>query len=356
MVDAVNLNVRDLPDQVESTDVETLLRIGEAIDAAAIQWLNSIGAEPRRLFVSYATDDYEPGLWVMIRTLRAVSDIPILVLKVGSWTLSHEADRIATITVPQIVKSNLQPAPWAPHYHLTITKLWVFTLLGVQRIVYLDADCLVLRSIDELFDGSGFAAAPDLMVHEQKEFNTGVFAVSPSRDLVRALFAFVPKARSRSGGEQSILNDFFTQWTPLPVGFNFLRPYGLVLGPILDSRVRVMHYVAGKPWLMRTHTMTDPHLHPLDDIWIRQVTDDEYRKLTKAWRQKVEDLEINRRVPPYRLTPFIEMQEYVRAEVLHAQSMIERQLVGTRRRIYLCVVGSSLLAAAVAVILAKLVL
>ena len=46
------------------------------------------------------------------------------------------------------------------------------------QVVYLDADVLVVKNIDELFDRPGFAAAPDLMPPDS--FNSGVMVIEPN--------------------------------------------------------------------------------------------------------------------------------------------------------------------------------
>eukprot|EP00963_Diacronema_lutheri_P009620 scaffold868_cov351-Pavlova_lutheri.AAC.11 len=73
---------------------------------------------------------------------------------------------------------------WHPHDHQVhlYSKLNVFRLYKFSKIVYLDADTLVLRNIDELFYRPSLSAAPDVVPPDN--FNTGVMVIRPSEQLL----------------------------------------------------------------------------------------------------------------------------------------------------------------------------
>ena len=62
----------------------------------------------------------------------------------------------------------------------TYTKINCWLLLQYSKCVFLDSDCLVLRSIDDLFDREQFLDAPDAGWPDC--FNSGVFVYRPSKD------------------------------------------------------------------------------------------------------------------------------------------------------------------------------
>lgn len=79
-----------------------------------------------------------------------------------------------------------------PELGVTFTKIHVFNQTQYSKVVFLDADTLVLRNIDELFDSAAtgslddqdrntrFAAAPDAGWPDC--FNSGVFVCRPKYD------------------------------------------------------------------------------------------------------------------------------------------------------------------------------
>lgn len=65
-----------------------------------------------------------------------------------------------------------------PELGVTFTKIHCWRLVRFQKCVFLDADCLVMSNVDELFERDEFAAAAD--VGWPDCFNSGVFVFKPS--------------------------------------------------------------------------------------------------------------------------------------------------------------------------------
>jgi glycogenin glucosyltransferase len=83
------------------------------------------------------------------------------------------------------------------------------------RIVYIDADCIVLGNIDELFDLTPrdeeiFAASPD--VFPPDKFNAGVMVITPNEDLFALLVVASSNLTSYDDGDTGLLNAFFHMW------------------------------------------------------------------------------------------------------------------------------------------------
>lgn len=95
----------------------------------------------------------------------------------------------------------------------TLTKLHLWSLTQFERVLYLDADTLVLRSLDPLLlslplgDFGGFAASPELGFPDC--FNSGVMLLAPDADRHAALLRFAARTPSFDGGDQGLLNVFF---------------------------------------------------------------------------------------------------------------------------------------------------
>ena len=355
MVENLHLPAHLVAERVADSDRATLFAVAEAIDQAVTSWLARTGRGDK-LIVTLASADFEAGLLVMIRSLRTVSDVPVLVLKLGSWPLEHEAPGVAAIEVPALFRPGAKERADLPHLIATVSKLWVFSITTPRRIAHLDADCLVLRPIDGLLDGEGFAAAPDLLIHYRlRAFNAGVFSFTPSADLraVRPsgrssvdlrdrLFSRLPSL-SVEDGDQSVLNAFFDEWRQLPLGLNFLRSQALVRALSQDRNLRILHYTPRKPWTSGPLDPRDHALAPLDALWTDELSDAEFREVKRNWQQDVDAVEQN-------LTAWAS-----RSAGLYRDQIAEG-LTRTRRRLRLWLAGLALLSAMQTLVLFWLVL
>lgn len=85
-----------------------------------------------------------------------------------------------------------------PELGVTLTKLHCWTLIAYQKAVFLDADALVVRNCDELFEQyEEFSAAPDIGWPDC--FNSGVFVYAPSLSFYQKLLEFTRTNRSFDG-------------------------------------------------------------------------------------------------------------------------------------------------------------
>ncbi|WP_018182346.1 hypothetical protein [Kaistia granuli] len=287
----------DMPDTIDASATDDLIAFSQHLDRTATAWLDGLGAGARRdgrrvFYLVVGTEDYALGIAALVRSLRARSTLPILVLAAGGWKPQLREERLAVIHVPEIVKRDLE-AWGAPRFRRTLTKLWAFSFVSADRLVFLDGDCLVRQPIDDLLDGDGFAAAPDLLSNQPGPvFNSGVFALSPDVSTRRALFQFLPGARSFDGGDQGILNTFIgapAHW--LPACDNLLRTYEHAM-PGAAGTARIVHYTAKKPWHPDTETEGDRALIALDDAWTEHLDRDELMALVGEWRRRTAAAEI----------------------------------------------------------------
>lgn len=74
----------------------------------------------------------------------------------------------------------------------------------------MDADTLVLQNIDELFEREEMSAVPDIGWPDC--FNTGVFVFKPSPETFTALVNLAVEQGSFDGGDQGLLNTYFSNW------------------------------------------------------------------------------------------------------------------------------------------------
>ncbi|KAJ3044398.1 Exostoses (Multiple)-like 3 [Rhizophlyctis rosea] len=138
------------------------------------------------------------------------------------------------------------------------SKLQLWNMTQYDKIVFLDADMLVVKNIDDLFEWPEFSAVLDV----GGVFNTGVFVAEPSNDTYQDMLARYRKAPSYNRGDQGFLNWYFnrrrstdteTKGSPihvLPPAYNTpikLKEYAI--WPDTKAAARVFHFTSEtKPW------------------------------------------------------------------------------------------------------------
>jgi len=135
------------------------------------------------------------------------------------------------------------------------TKLRLWSL-DFQRVVYLDADMLVRRNFDELFElPFPFAAVPDVYDSSgfKLNFNAGMLALHPNNATFENLCARITDARfNPQEAEQAFLNVYFgADAVRLPYMYNAnlaIRERSPALWDALRDEVRIVHYTVPKPF------------------------------------------------------------------------------------------------------------
>jgi len=142
-------------------------------------------------------------------------------------TSAVSTNNAATAATDTAAASSAAQGCWAAS-EMTKLRLWEQTQF--DGIFYIDADCMVLDCVDEVFDrcaSSTFAAAPDVFPPDR--FNAGVFYLKPSAETFQQLCAALHTLPSYDGGDTGFLNAFYADWyagpcaARLPFGFNMQR-------------------------------------------------------------------------------------------------------------------------------------
>lgn len=217
------------------------------------------------IYVTLADGRYAVGAMALARSLAAVSDAPLLVLHTDQYAprLLRHLPNVSTLKVEPI---NNPHSHGQSRFAGTFTKLRVFELLDYDRITFVDADCVMLKSIDDLFEREGFWAAPDWGTELHNAFNSGVFSFSPSEGLRNRVFSAIPHSHSSDGGDQGFLNVVFAsdvQW--LPVEYNTLKRLPVHHPNLINiNDVKVLHFVGENPW---DTYQSKPEFTVLESIW-----------------------------------------------------------------------------------------
>jgi alpha-N-acetylglucosamine transferase len=248
----------------------------------------------RNAYVTLVTNrDYAAGALALTRSLRLTgTKADIVVLHTGAVT---EGDLTPILALgARAVRAELLPtsdafnerhararlhtvAPFTkgekPAFHTPLdnfVKLRLWQLSEYEKCVFIDADALVLKNIDRLFEYPEFSAAPNVYetLGDFHRLNSGVFTARPSAATFDAMLGMLDRPDAFwKRTDQTFLQTFFPDWHGLPVFDNMLQYVWFNLPELWDWKsISVVHYQYEKPW-EPDHPKAD-RLRPLIDLWL----------------------------------------------------------------------------------------
>ncbi|XP_028032572.1 calphotin-like isoform X1 [Bombyx mandarina] len=220
-----------------------------------------------RAWVTLATNDsYGLGALVLAHSLRRAGSVYPAVALITPTVSEAMRDRLRAVFSEVVTVDVLDSRDAAhlallqrPELGITFTKIHCWNLTQYEKCVFLDADILVIQNCDELFEREELSAAPD--VGWPDCFNSGVFVFQPSNETFEKLIQFAQQRGSFDGGDQGLLNSFFSDWAHgdinkhLPFLYNVTTAAFYSYLPALKhygQNLKIIHFIgAGKPWLQR---------------------------------------------------------------------------------------------------------
>ncbi len=159
-----------------------------------------------------------------------------------------------------------------PSFHTPLDnfcKLRLWQLIEYDTCVFIDADALVLRNVDRLFDYPEFSAAPNVYesLADFHRLNSGVFVAKPSLATFRHMLERLdrPDVFWRRT-DQTFLEAFFPDWHGLPIFMNMLQYVWFSMPELWNwNSVSILHYQYEKPW-EENHPKAE-QLRPLIELW-----------------------------------------------------------------------------------------
>ncbi|XP_064881694.1 glycogenin-2-like isoform X3 [Oncorhynchus nerka] len=228
-------------------------------------------------FVTLATtDSYCMGALVVGQCLRRHRTTRQTVVMVSTnvssqarAALGHVFDQVLVVDV--LDSGDQAHLSWLgrPELGITFTKLHCWTLTQYSKCVFLDADTLVsvLCNVDELFEREELSAAPDPGWPDC--FNSGVFVFRPSLITHGRLLEHARQHGSFDGGDQGLLNTFFSDWAVrdiskhLPFVYNLSAIAVYTYLPAYQEyghNAKIVHFLGSvKPWNLRSNSQTNQH-------------------------------------------------------------------------------------------------
>jgi hypothetical protein len=220
----------------------------------------------RRAYVTMICggDTYAPGVEALGSSLRATGTQEPRVVMTTAEVSPPVRERLAgqgwiVRDIDPVANPNPESSLLFPRFAQTFSKLRAWELTEFDKVLFLDADTIVLRNLDHFFERPRFAAAPDFFFADR--FNSGVMVLEPSAEVFRTMMEKLGTAESYDGGDQGFLNDCYPDWYAMPVAnrlpagcnmhhfvFQFLHAHPTLKRNFLDE-VYVIHYTLQKPWL-----------------------------------------------------------------------------------------------------------
>jgi len=216
-------------------------------------------------WVTLATNDtYAIGALVLAHSIRAVGTrhrLHVLYTSNVSQNMREQLrnvfDDLSEVNLLESGDAENLDLIGRPELGVTFTKLHCWQLTQYSKCVFLDADTFVLQNADELFDRPEFSAAPDIGWPDY--FNSGVFVFVPSNETYKNLLEFSRTTRAFDGGDQGLLNEYFSGWREsdashrLPFIYNVTTEaiYGYAAAIKKHApHIKIVHFIGKqKPWL-----------------------------------------------------------------------------------------------------------
>ncbi|KAM9820882.1 glycogenin-2, partial [Neosynchiropus ocellatus] len=237
----------------------------------------SNGPPATEAFVTMATtDEYCKGAMAVAGSLRRHGTTRGIVVMV-TVGISEQSRRDLERLFDEVITVELMDSEdhvrlamlGRPELGITFTKIHCWTLTQFRKCVFLDADTLVLCNIDELFERDELSAAPDPGWPDC--FNSGVFVFKPSLQTHAGLLDLAWRLGSFDGGDQGLLNSFFSGWPVedirkhLPFIYNLSANSVYSYAPAFQQfghEAKVVHFLGpDKPWRScRPDGCVGPHL------------------------------------------------------------------------------------------------
>ncbi|KAI6205179.1 hypothetical protein M3Y94_00763300 [Aphelenchoides besseyi] len=254
----------------------------------------------RNAWVTLATNDgYAVGALVLAHSLKNVGtrhNLHILFTDGVSDSLREQFNAVFDgQSLVNVLDSNDEEnlgIIGRPDLGVTFTKLHCWRLTQYEKCVFLDADTLVLQNADELFDRPDFSAAPDIGWPDF--FNSGVFVFAPSLETYRQLVHFGVEHGTFDGGDQGLLNQFYSNWRELDASHRLPFVYNVTAGLIYSyaaaikrhgQDIKIVHFLGKqKPWhSIASGSHQHSHWSKWQEVYEQNVKQALPKHLTRLW-------------------------------------------------------------------------
>lgn len=231
-----------------------------------------------------STESYVPGVLALHEALRRTRTPHPFVTAI-SVHMPHHIDQtlaragILVRRLPESTAISKDMVEGNGHWGHTFDKIHLFSLTEFEKLVYVDADMIVLSNLDELFGKPHMSAVPaGQLVHPTwNRLNGGLLVIEPAEGLADGIFATLPQAikettalGQKALGDQDLLNAYYPVWQEMPElslhhGYNMLQcyldvhlkdhgyclPHHAAAGANSTGKpIKIVHFIGPrKPWM-----------------------------------------------------------------------------------------------------------
>ncbi|XP_015884307.1 UDP-glucuronate:xylan alpha-glucuronosyltransferase 2 isoform X2 [Ziziphus jujuba] len=231
--------------------------IDEIYDLSRIQRTTKKVKREAYATVLHSSEAYVCGAITLAQSLRQTGTKRDLILLLDKSISATKRDALAAagwqlrfikrIRNPRAEKNSYN------EYNYSKFRLWQLT--DYDKVVFIDADIVVLRNLDLLFHFPQMTATGN----DFSLFNSGIMVIEPSKCTFRIFMNHRKDVVSYNGGDQGFLNEMFVWWHRLPRRVNFLKNFwsnssveASVKNELFGAdppKVYAIHYLGWKPWL-----------------------------------------------------------------------------------------------------------
>ncbi|XP_065020197.1 UDP-glucuronate:xylan alpha-glucuronosyltransferase 1-like isoform X2 [Musa acuminata AAA Group] len=208
--------------------------------------------------ILHSAEVYVCGAIAAARSIRLAGSTRDLVILVDESISDHHRSGLTAagwkVRVIQRIRNPKAEKNAYNEYNYSKFRLWQLT--EYDKVIFIDADLLILRNIDFLFGMPEISATGN----NATIFNSGVMVVEPCNCTFQLLMDHINEITSYNGGDQGYLNEIFTWWHRIPRHMNFLKHFWE--GDTEEVKAKktklfkadtpglyVLHYLGLKPWL-----------------------------------------------------------------------------------------------------------
>lgn len=160
--------------------------------------------------VLHSSEGYVCGAITLAQSLLQTGTKRDLILLIDSSISTTKRDALAaagwTIRLIKRIRNPLAEKNTYNEYNYSKFRLWQLT--DYDKIIFIDADIIVLRNLDLLFHFPQMSATGN----DVSIFNSGIMVIEPSNCTFRVLMKNIKDIVSYNGGDQGFLNEIFVWW------------------------------------------------------------------------------------------------------------------------------------------------
>ncbi|XP_070682335.1 UDP-glucuronate:xylan alpha-glucuronosyltransferase 2-like [Malus domestica] len=229
----------------------------QVYDLAKIQGTTNKPKREAYVTVLHSSDSYVCGAITLAKSLLQTGTKRDLVLLLDNSISAPKRDALSDagwkLHVIERIRNPRGKKGTYNEYNYSKFRLW--QLIEYDKIIFIDADIIVLRNLDLLFHFPQMSA----ISNSGYLFNSGIMVIEPSNCTFKFLMDHRDDIVSNNGGDQGYLNEVFVWWHRVLKKVNAMTyfPANRTNNTTIQDKqfgadppkIFAIHYLGWKPWL-----------------------------------------------------------------------------------------------------------